>query len=386
MRLCIYAQWRALKYGEEYYLNRTHAAYLEYLALHAKITTVCAVEEVRCRPLDLQVVGGVSFIPIPSAVGYMHSYFNAIKYFWLFRRLVGSFAFDRIYVRLPDPLGWMLTFLGWRKTYVINHFVGDSIDVTVRSDGNFIIRFAKVIFYIPEYILTVAASRFCANKTFANGQELARRLNGYKIQAVPVISSTIKSSEIMPFSREPADDVCLNNAKFLYVGYLRKSKGVMTVLKSFHSLLERFPDISLSIVGDGEIGDEIKEYILTHKLFGSITMHGHIDNAVQLDNLYKSHDVFCFASTSEGSPRVVIEAMLSGLLVITTRVGSVPYCFDSNKHVVFSDGFDEISFRDAMLKALSMPSVERFERRLSSYKEVQSNYTMDRFLDEVFLK
>jgi glycosyltransferase involved in cell wall biosynthesis len=54
-----------------------------------------------------------------------------------------------------------------------------------------------------------------------------------------------------------------------------------------------------------------------------VTFHGKVDHDRVL-HLLRNADVFCFPTSSEGFPKVVVEALACGLPVVTTRVSVLP--------------------------------------------------------------
>jgi len=80
-----------------------------------------------------------------------------------------------------------------------------------------------------------------------------------------------------------------------------------------------------------------------------------VDDREALRKIYNSADMFVFMSSSEGSPRVVVEAMASSLLVISTRVGSLPSVFGHGQELVFVDNSAE-SLANAIIDSVGQPS------------------------------
>lgn len=105
--------------------------------------------------------------------------------------------------------------------------------------------------------------------------------------------------------------------------------GIVATLRSWkghHHLLEAFaaldrPTWRLLIVGDGPRREYLQEMLTRLGLEDRVRMVGHQDNA---ELWLKSLDVFCLPSyANEGVPQAVLQAMLTGLPVVTTPVGSI---------------------------------------------------------------
>ena len=105
---------------------------------------------------------------------------------------------------------------------------------------------------------------------------------------------------------------------------LEEKKGVDVVIESMPLILEKFPKAVLDVVGDGFLLAKLKEQVRSLKLEDKVTFHGKVTPSKVVDLMKGSH-VFCFpTSASEGFPKVVLEAMASGLPIITTKVSVLP--------------------------------------------------------------
>jgi len=78
-----------------------------------------------------------------------------------------------------------------------------------------------------------------------------------------------------------------NQVNLIYVGRLVFSKKVFFMVKAFHNALSVLPkDTKLFIVGDGEEKEKLNNYINNFKLNERITLFGHINDYLKLQNLY----------------------------------------------------------------------------------------------------
>jgi|YNPBryunderm2012_1023409.scaffolds.fasta_scaffold02482_2 glycosyltransferase involved in cell wall biosynthesis len=107
----------------------------------------------------------------------------------------------------------------------------------------------------------------------------------------------------------------------LFVGYIWRRKGCYELLQAAAALRQRGVDFNLYMVGQ----NALEEY---PDCFGAIRdrvcFTGHIADRAQLRRYYQQADLFCLPSHDEGFPRVLYEAMLYKVPIVTTFVGSIP--------------------------------------------------------------
>ena len=77
-----------------------------------------------------------------------------------------------------------------------------------------------------------------------------------------------------------------------------------------------------------------KEVVKFSKKLGvtnQIKILGHV-NPKNLQKIYDDHDIFINTTHVDNQPRSVIEAMASGLPVVSTNVGGCPYLIEHNSN------------------------------------------------------
>ena len=104
----------------------------------------------------------------------------------------------------------------------------------------------------------------------------------------------------------------------------KRDKGTDIVIRALPELLQQRPNAVLHVVGDGSALDAFKSLSDDLQVRDAICFHGQIAHE-QVLRLLQQADLFCYpTSASEGFPKVVLEALASGLPVITTKVSVLP--------------------------------------------------------------
>jgi glycosyltransferase involved in cell wall biosynthesis len=104
----------------------------------------------------------------------------------------------------------------------------------------------------------------------------------------------------------------------LYLGRLAPHKNVPLLIDAFEVAAERGLAGDLVIAGGGPSREAIAEYARKSKVADRITMPGSVSEEEKIELLSQAA-VFAMPSRREGFPRVITEAMASGLPVVTAR-------------------------------------------------------------------
>ena len=120
-----------------------------------------------------------------------------------------------------------------------------------------------------------------------------------------------------------------HNFKILSVGRLVEEKGFIFIFSAIKKLVEKYPKIQLDIYGDGPLEIFLEKFIKVNKLNENIFLRGEISYEDLLRRL-KNYDLFVSHSielenVAEAFHMGNMEAMSSGMPVITTNCGGIPF-------------------------------------------------------------
>ena len=134
----------------------------------------------------------------------------------------------------------------------------------------------------------------------------------------------------------------------LFVGALQTRKNVLRLVQAF----EKTPvGWKLMLVGSAGFGAEaILSYIAGSRRAGDIQLKGYVSTA-ELDGLYSTAGIFAFPSLDEGFGMPVIEAMASGVPVLTSRTSATAEI--SGDAALLVDPFDTSSIAEALCRLMS---------------------------------
>lgn len=95
-----------------------------------------------------------------------------------------------------------------------------------------------------------------------------------------------------------------------HVGYMDGVKNHLFLLSAFAKALRKRPEMTLLLIGDGDLRPQIEEYISTNGLEKNVILLGRRSD---VDKLYQAMDIFVLPSLFEGLPVTLVEAQSSGL-------------------------------------------------------------------------
>jgi glycosyltransferase involved in cell wall biosynthesis len=120
-------------------------------------------------------------------------------------------------------------------------------------------------------------------------------------------------------------DRAQDNQDIVYVGVLTPGKGVHHLINAFAQVAPEFSQARLVIIGraeNSEYADGLKVAVTEGDLNGRVKFVGELSQA-ELAQRMQHGVVFVLPTYSEGLPRVVFEAMATGMPVVASNVGGI---------------------------------------------------------------
>lgn len=188
--------------------------------------------------------------------------------------------------------------------------------ITARgSDVNVIPRFRG-----PRVKIQQAAEHAVAVVTVSQALKDELTALGVPAGKITVLRNGVDLGRFAPLDRATVRTrLGLHGLVWLTVGNLVESKGVHLVVEA----LAAVPDTTLLIAGDGPEESRLRALVARLGLGARVRFLG----AVKHDGLceyYNAADVMMLASSREGMPNVVLEALACGTPVVATPVGGTP--------------------------------------------------------------
>jgi len=106
-------------------------------------------------------------------------------------------------------------------------------------------------------------------------------------------------------------------------------KGVEDVLRAFAQIAKQRPQLELRFVGSGPLRSKLEQLARAHGLENRVSFAGFVRHE-ELQGEFSGAHIFCLPSRTlkngikEGIPNTIVEAMATGLPVVTTRHAGIP--------------------------------------------------------------
>ncbi len=142
--------------------------------------------------------------------------------------------------------------------------------------------------------------------------------------------------------------------RLLFVGRVETAKGVFELLSAVETLRARGIRLELEVAGGGEGLERARR-----KSGDWARFHGLVSDRSALAALFRSADLFVLPTHHEGFPRVLYEAMVHGVPVLTTFVGGIPSVMRDGENCLRIPVGDPAELADTIARALSDAALRR---------------------------
>lgn len=219
-------------------------------------------------------------------------------------------------VRVRNNLGYWLT----RKHRALNRLVGRLADVTLTNT--------------------------------ADGKRALVEAEGLSPDRVAVIENGVdveRFADFPPPFTGPAVRVgCVAN--------LRPVKNIGGLMRAARRVLDRFPDVTFEVAGDGEQRAELEQLHAALRLGDRFVLRGSVTD---VPGFLRSVDVAVLPSHSEGMSNALLEYMAAGRAVVATAVGATTQLVINGEHGLIVPPRDEVALADAIGRLIGDPVPSR---------------------------
>lgn len=169
--------------------------------------------------------------------------------------------------------------------------------------------------------------------------------------------------------------------KILHAGRIVGKKGVPDLIRVFSELSFIHKNLELHVAGDGEELEECHKLVkkcsldVNVKFYGSVS-HGRIKDLMNDADIFVLNSRISSDGDMEGTPNGILEAMLMGKAVVSTRHAGIPDVIEHGKNGLLADEKSNNQLRDNLDKLINNANL-RSTLGEAARETILKSYTVD---------
>ena len=253
---------------------------------------------------------------------------------WLFkakfhyRKLLRENDYDLAHAFFGFPTGWLCYRTANKLPYIISLRGSDVPGEHARLKLDY-----KILAPVFGAIWKKAAALVAPSEGLKN-----RALKFLPSAQIDIIPNGVELDRFSPAETAQKAEIL----RLLTVGRLSVTKRVEILIDAVEIIHRAGCEVRFTIVGGGQMQQKLKQIALNKNIANIIEFTGRID-ADDMPQVYRKNDIFISASYAEGMSNAMLEAMASGLPIITTHCEGTEELIADNGIVVEHPNPEEIA-------------------------------------------
>lgn len=165
-----------------------------------------------------------------------------------------------------------------------------------------------------------------------------------------------------------------SSKNIVFLGRIGQNKGVYDIINVGVNIINKFPDVKITIAGDGE-KENVEKICLEKKLNSNIKVLGWTSGTIK-NELLEEATLFLLPSYSEGMPMSILEAMTYKIPIISTYVGGIPEQVENNVNGILIEPGNLIQLEEAITELLENEEKRRIFGT-KSFESVSRKFNID---------
>ena len=183
----------------------------------------------------------------------------------------------------------------------------------------------------------------------------------------------VKNIVQFPDSEKSINNISQERKKYdaLFVSRIEKGKGLEDILQAIPFIIKENPAFILGVAGSGSLLEEYKNIAEVLNIQSHVKWLGHIQNQ-QLNSVFSESKVFIFPSHyPEGMPMSMVEALIYGMPIITTKTRFAMSYLKEKENVLFIDKHRPAQIPDKIFLLANNPSLCA-QMKVNNYSFIQN--------------
>ena len=239
--------------------------------------------------------------------------------------------FDVIHAQYGYPCGW--------AALLASRYCGVPNVVSIQGgDGHWVGSCCETHRLAMVRVLDHAGAVLIGARSFA--QEVTDRL-GTDPGRFTIVPGAVETGRFTPGDRAGEPPV------ILYHGRVDARKGVLDLMEAARRMRDAGDRFRVVVSGIGPTFDETRAAIEAHGLGDVVEMSGYVDYA-DVPEVYRRADIFASPTYAEGFSNTILEAMASGLAVVSCRSVGVVDCIRDGENGLLTEPGDVAALTGAL--------------------------------------
>lgn len=243
------------------------------------------------------------------------------------------------------------------------------------------------IHYTIERLLNRFATLWQANSMAAKKRAVEKE--GVSEARVTVIYQGLEVDDREAWKQKAQKPASLAKFRIAVLANIKPGKGHFFFLKAIQPLLLQNSEIEVVLIGKDYTNGEIQDFIVQSGLSGSVKLAGYV---ADVRTYLRAFDLMVLPSFAESFPTSIIESMLEGVPVVSTKVGGIPELIEHQKTGWLINPGNEEELKEAVLTLRNNPGMRlqiaevayRMARQRFDIKQVTLEY--ERFIENHLMK
>ncbi len=162
----------------------------------------------------------------------------------------------------------------------------------------------------------------------ATGNKMKDEMAGYGFnkKKISILPHSIDLNHFYPKKKKD------NRYDCVFIGNLIKLKNVSVILKAFYITVNKFPCSKLYIIGDGPLKQSLETEAEALGISKAVEFTGFVPD---IEPYLAKSKILIIASSDEGFPFVIVEAIATGVIPVSTPVGTIPDFLQDEETALF---------------------------------------------------
>jgi len=286
------------------------------------------------------------------------------KAYWYSKKLKKKERFDLIHAFFGVPCGFIAMLL--------------KIPYIVSLRGSDVPFYNKRFYWLDKLIFKRLSIKIWKNakKVIANSRGLKDlALVSNKKQEIGIIYNGVNIGFFRPKEKDEKVFTIVSTSRLI------ERKGINHLIDAFINLEKENNNIKLIIAGDGDLKESLENKVKENNIDDKVEFWGKVKKEDVLI-AYQESDVFVLPSLNEGMSNSLLEAMASGLAVITTDVGGTKELVDEDNGMIIEKEFSESIFESLKILLSNNELLNKMKRNSREKTEKMSwNIVANKYLE-----